>query len=107
MIGHASDAVIGFAALVVAAVLVLYPNAPSPRPKPEPAPPPLSEQVSQGAAPSSAATDTTTKREAEQKRVDQLARDVDAAHREIIEIKEAVRLQQALKTLPQESGGKP
>lgn len=36
---HIGDIALGFAALVAAAALVLYPDAPAPRPKPEPPPP--------------------------------------------------------------------
>lgn len=92
---HAMDVFAGLTALIIAAALVLYPDAPMPRAKP--APPPV-ETVSPAPAakPSPPPADNAA-------RAQQIERDITAVRKEIAEIKEAIRLQQAVKSLPDES----
>lgn len=95
MMNPAADVVTGFAALILAASLVLYPDAPMPRPKPMPPAP--STSTSSPPATSAPAID-----EKEQERAKQIKSDLKAAERDIAEIKNFIKLQQAVKGLPAE-----
>lgn len=84
-------------AITIGAVALLGTMVVMPRPKPEP-PPPV-EKTEPPPAPAAAAEKT----QAEQ--VKQIAADIKTVRTDLAEIKEAIRVQQALKSLPQEASG--
>lgn len=95
MMHPAADIATGFLALIIAASLVLYPDAPMPRPKPEPPP-----ATTNSSAPAPEIMPAIA--EVEQRRAEQIKSDLKTAERDIAEIKEAIKLQQAIKAMPPE-----
>lgn len=99
---QAFEVAAGIAALCAAAWLVLYP--PQPRPKPEP-PPVTAESKQEAVAETRVTAEPEPQRAQEQRSIDNIAKDVRQAERDIQEIKAAIRLQQASKAaaeLPKE-----
>jgi len=99
-------------AFVVVATAVL---APPPTPKPKPEPPVTSQQtpVEKALADCAKHPDQMCFVQAEplpadvseKQKLDQIQKDLDATTRDVVAIKNAIRLQQAVKSLPNESGG--
>ena len=101
---HVIEPILAGAAVVAVLATALIVNPPNPKPKPEP---PVAEKIEPESkqttiAPDRVQAEPLPKNAAEQKRIDEIAKDVRQAQRDINEIKDALRLKQAVERLPEE-----